>query len=100
VAPVATPAVPEQLPEVVEAPWSRLLQQCFQSRPSQNLRSRSQSRSPLPGNDDSADCVPAQPSPKRAPPRCRRPRTAAEPRNDWQQKANADLDAWAKSGID
>jgi len=25
---------------------------------------------------------------------------AAEPRNDWQQKANADLDAWAKkSGI-
>ena len=48
VAPVATPAAPEQLPEVVEAPWSRLLQQCLQSRPSQNLRSRSQSRSPLP----------------------------------------------------
>lgn len=35
-----------------------------------------------------------KPSPKKA------PAPAGEPRSDWQQKANADLDAWAeKSGI-
>lgn len=40
--------LPSSCPRWWKPPWSRLLQQCLQSRPSQNLRSRSQSRSPLP----------------------------------------------------
>ena len=104
VAPVATPAAPEQLPEVVEAPVvvpaPAVLPERAEPEPA------IEKPDPVATPDVKASAPIAtqpKPSPKRAtaPLPRKAPAPAAEPRNDWQQKANADLDAWAKkSGID
>ncbi|CAM4323621.1 hypothetical protein CR156_03635 [Stenotrophomonas lactitubi] len=104
VAPVATPAAPEQLPEVVEAPVvvpaPAVLPEQAEPEPA------IEKPEPVATPDVTASAPIAtqpKPSPKRAtaPLPRKAPAPAAEPRNDWQQKANADLDAWAKkSGID
>ncbi len=74
VAHVATPVVPEQVPEVLEAPVVAPAPIATQSMPS-----RKRASAPLPKK-------------AHAP--------AAAQKNDWQQKASNDLDAWAeKSGI-
>ena len=103
VAPVATPAVPEKLPEVMEAPVvapaPAVLPEKVRTEPTvekpqpvaapvvtapapiatQSMPSRKRASAPLP---------------KKA------PAPAAAQKNDWQQKASNDLDAWAeKSGI-
>ena len=104
VAPVATPAAPEQLPEVVEAPVVAPAPAVLteQAEPEPAI----EKPEPVAAPDVTASATIAsqpKPSPKRAIAPLPRKATApaAEPRNDWQQKANADLDAWAKkSGID
>lgn len=104
VAPVATPAAPKQLSEVVEArvvaPAPAVLTEQAEPEPA------IEKPGPVAAPDVTTSAAIAshpKPSPKRAiaplPRKAAAP--AAEPRNDWQQKANADLDAWAKrSGID
>lgn len=104
VAPVATPAVPEQLPEVVEAPLIAPAPAVLseQVRPEATIEKPAPVAAP-PVTTTAPIAPQAKPSPKRAtaPLPRKAPAPAAEPRNDWQRKANADLDAWAKkSGID
>ncbi len=104
VAPVATPAAPEQLPEVVEAPVVAPAPAVLteQAEPEPAI----EKPEPVAAPDVTASATIAsqpKPSPKRAIAPLPRKATApaAEPRNDWKQKANADLDAWAKkSGVD
>ncbi|WP_369969229.1 hypothetical protein AB8E26_01275 [Stenotrophomonas rhizophila] len=104
VAPVATPVAPKQLSEVVEAPVVAPAPAVLteQAEPEPAI----EKPEPLAAPDVTASATIAsqpKPSPKRAIAPLPRKATApaAEPRNDWQQKANADLDAWAKkSGID
>ncbi|WP_336340954.1 hypothetical protein [Stenotrophomonas muris] len=104
VAPVATPAAPEQLPEVVEAPVvvpaPAVLSE--QAKPEATIEKPAPVAAP-----PVTTTAPIAPQPKPAQKRATAPlprmtsAPAAEPRNDWQQKANADLDAWAKkSGIE
>ncbi|HEL3176025.1 TPA: hypothetical protein UME34_002667 [Stenotrophomonas maltophilia] len=104
VAPVATPAAPEQLPKVVEvpvvAPAPAVLPEPAEPEPAIE---KPEPVATLHVTASAPIATQPKPSPKRAtaplPRRATAP--AAEPRNDWQQKANADLDAWAKkSGID
>lgn len=102
--PVATPAAPEQLPEVVEvpvvAPAPAVLSE--QAKPEATIEKPAPVAAP-PVTTTAPIAPQPMPSPKRAtaPLPKKAPAPAAEPRNDWQQKANADLDAWAKkSGID
>lgn len=102
--PVATPAAPEQLPEVVEvpvvAPAPAVLSE--QAKPEATIEKPAPFAAP-PVTTTAPIAPHPMPSPKRAtaPLPKNAPAPAAEPRNDWQQKANADLDAWAKkSGID
>ncbi|HIE1458183.1 TPA: hypothetical protein ACXJST_000085 [Stenotrophomonas maltophilia] len=104
VAPVATPAVPEQLPEVVEAPLIAPAPAVLseQARPEATIEKPAPVAAP-----PVTTIAPIAPQPMLSPKRAtaplpkKAPAPAAEPRNDWQQKANADLDAWAKkSGID
>lgn len=104
VAPAATPAAPEQLPEVVEAPVVAPAPAVLpdQAEPEPTINEPEPVAAP-PVTTTGPIASQPKPSPKRA--TAPLPRTAfapaAEPRNDWQQKANADLDAWAKkSGID
>ncbi|WP_414610234.1 hypothetical protein [Stenotrophomonas geniculata] len=104
VAPVATPAAPEQLPEVVEvpvvAPAPAVLPD--QAEPEPTINEPERVAAP-PVTTTGPIASQPKPSPKRAtaPLPRKAPAPAPEPRNDWQQKANADLDAWAKkSGID
>lgn len=104
VAPVATPAVPEQLPEVVEAPLIAPAPAVLseQARPEATIEKPAPVAAP-PVTTTAPIAPQPMPSPKRAtaPLPKKAPAPAAEPRNDWQQKANADIDAWAKkSGID
>ncbi|WP_049422507.1 hypothetical protein [Stenotrophomonas maltophilia] len=104
VAPVATPAAPEQLPEVVEAPvvppTPAVLPEQDEPEPAIEMPE------PVATPDVTASAPIAsqpKPSPKRAtaPLPRKTPAPAADPGNDWRQNANADLDAWAKkSGID
>ncbi|WP_251476065.1 hypothetical protein [Stenotrophomonas lactitubi] len=104
VARVATPAAPRQLSEVVEAPVVAPAPAVLteQAEPEPAI----EKPEPVAAPDVTASATIAsqpKPSPKRAIAPLPRKATApaAEPRNDWQQKANADLDAWAKkSGID
>lgn len=104
VAPVATPAAPEQLPEVAEvpvvAPAPAVLPE--QAEPEPAIE-KPEPVATLHVTASAPIATQPKPSPKRAIAPLPRKATApaAEPRNDWQQKANADLDAWAKkSGID
>ncbi|MNM58708.1 hypothetical protein D3C81_699470 [compost metagenome] len=104
VAPVATPAVPEQLPEVVEAPLIAPAPAVLseQVRPEATIEKPAPVAAP-PVTTTAPIAPQPKPSQKRAtaPLPRKAPAPAAEPRNDWQRKANADLDAWAKkSGID
>ena len=102
--PVATPAAPEQLPEVVEvpvvAPAPAVLSE--QAKPEATIERPAPVAAP-PVTTTAPIASQPMPSPKRAtaPLPKKAPAPAAEPRHDWQQEANADLDAWAKkSGID
>ncbi len=104
VAPVATPAVPEQLPKVVEDPVAAPAPAMLpaQAEPEPPFEKPAPVAAP-PVKTTAPIASQPKPSPKRAtgPLARKAPAPAAEPRNDWQQKANADLDAWAKkSGID
>lgn len=102
--PVATPAVPEQLPKVVEDPVVPPVPAVLpeQAEPEPAIEKPEPVDAP-PVTTTALIASQPKPSPKRATAPLPRtaPAPAAEPRNDWQQKANADLDAWAKkSGID
>lgn len=102
--PVATPAVPEQLPKVVEDPVVPPVPAVLpeQAEPEPAIEKPEPVDAP-PVTTTALIASQPKPSPKRAiaPLPRTAPAPAAEPRNDWQQKANADLDAWAKkSGID
>lgn len=102
--PVATPAVPEQAPVVVEAPLIAPAPAVLseQARPEATIEKPAPVTAP-PVTTTAPIASQRKPSPKRviAPLPRKANAPAAEPRNDWQQKANADLDAWAKkSGID
>ncbi|MDH1192654.1 hypothetical protein [Stenotrophomonas sp. GD03958] len=102
VAPVATPAVPEQAPVVVEAPLIAPAPAVLseQARPETTIEKPAPVTAP-PVTTTAPIAPQPMPSPKRATAPKKAPAPAAEPRNDWQRKANADLDAWAKkSGID
>lgn len=103
-APVATPVVPEQLPEVVEAPLiapsPALLSE--QAGPEPTIEKPEPVVGPVVADSARKEVQP-KPSTQRAPAtmpkKVRAP--VSEPKSDWQQKANADLDAWAKkSGIE
>ena len=103
VAPVAAPVVPEQVPEVVEAP---VVAPAPAVLPEQaKLEPTIEKPEPVAAPVVTASAPKeAQPklSPKRASPPSPKKATApaAEQKNDWQQKASDDLDAWAeKSGI-
>ncbi|WP_313222213.1 hypothetical protein [Pseudoxanthomonas mexicana] len=103
-APVATPVVPEQLPEVVEAPViapsPALLSE--EAGPEPTIERPEPVVGPVVADSARKQAQP-KPSTQRAPAtmpkKVRAP--VSEPKSDWQQKANADLDAWAKkSGIE
>lgn len=102
--PVATPVVPEQLPEVVEAPViapSPALHS-EQAGPEPTIEKPEPVVGPVVADSARKEAQP-KPSTQRAPAtmpkKVRAP--VSEPKSDWQQKANADLDAWAKkSGIE
>jgi len=103
-APVATPVVPEQLPEVVEAPViapsPALLSE--EAGPEPTIERPEPVVGPVVADSARKQAQP-KPSTQRAPAtmpkKVRSP--VSEPKSDWQQKANADLDAWAKkSGIE
>lgn len=103
VAPVATPVVPEQVPEVVEAPVVAPSPAVppEQARPEPPIEKPEPVAAPVVKAPTPILTQP-KPSPKRAsaplPKKATAP--AAEQKNDWQQKASDDLDAWAeKSGI-
>jgi hypothetical protein len=103
VAPVVAPVVPEQVPEVVEAPVVAPAPAVppEQARPEPSI----EKTDPVAASVVTASAPFAtqpMPSPKRAssPLPKKAPAPAAEHKNDWQQKASDDLDAWAeKSGI-
>lgn len=103
VAPVATPAVTEQLPEVMEAPLvapaPAVLQE--QARPEPTVEKPQPVAAPV-VTAPAPIATQSMPSRKRAsaPLPKKAPAPAAAQKNDWQQKASNDLDAWAeKSGI-
>lgn len=104
VAPVATPVVPQQPPEAVEAPvnapFPALLSE--QTGPGPTIEKPEPVVGPVVADSARKEAQP-KPSTQRAPAtmpkKVRAP--VSEPKSDWQQKANADLDAWAKkSGIE
>lgn len=104
VAPVAVPVVPEQVPEVVEAPVVAPAPAGLPAlaRPEPTIEKPEPVVAPVVTDSARKEAQP-KPSPQRAPAtmpkKVRAP--VSEPKSDWQQKANADLDAWAKkSGID
>jgi len=103
VAHVATPVVPEQVPEVLEAPVVAPAPAMLpeQARPEHTIEKPEpvaaplvKAPAPVPTQSMPARKLASAPLPKKA------PAPAAEQKNDWQQKASNDLDAWAeKSGI-
>lgn len=103
VAPVATPVVPEQVLEVVEAP---VVAPAPAALPEQ-VKPEPPIKKPVPVavpvvTASAPIATQSMPSPKRSSPPLpkKSPAPAAEQKNDWQQKASDDLDAWAeKSGI-
>lgn len=103
VAPVAAPVVPEQVPEVVEAPVVAPAPAVLAEQA--KLKPTIEKPEPVAAPVVTASAPKeAQPklSPKRASPPSpkKAPASAAVQKNDWQQKASDDLDAWAeKSGI-
>ncbi|HIE0523459.1 TPA: hypothetical protein ACXJLS_000042 [Stenotrophomonas maltophilia] len=104
VAPVATPAAPEQLPEVVEAPVVAPAPAVLpeQAEPEPAIE-KPEPDATLHVKASAPIATQPKPAQKRATAPLPRMTSApaADPRNDWQQKANADLDAWAKkSGIE
>ncbi len=103
VAPVATPVVPEQVPEVVEAPVVAPSPAVppEQAMPEPPIEKPEPVAAPAVTASAQKEAQP-KPSPNRAssPLPKKAPAPAAEQKNDWQQKASDDLDAWAeKSGI-
>lgn len=103
VAPVATPVVPEQVPEVVEAPVVAPSPAVLpeQARPVPTIAKPEPVAAPAVTASTPNSTHPMS-SPKRAsaPLPKKAPAPAAEQKNDWQQRASDDLDAWAeKSGI-
>ena len=103
VAPVAAPVVPELVPEVVEAPVVEPAPAVLpeQARPVPTIAKPEPVAAPAVTASAPKEAQP-KPSPKRASPPLpkKAPAPAAEQKNDWQQKASDDLDAWAeKSGI-
>ena len=103
VAPIATPVVPEQVSEVVEAPVVAPAPAVLpeQARPVPTIAKPEPVAAPAVTVSAPKEAQP-KPSPKRASPPLpkKAPAPAAEQKNDWQQKASDDLDAWAeKSGI-
>lgn len=104
VAPVATPAVTEQLPEVMKAPsvapTPAVLQE--QARPKPTVEMPQPVAAPV-VTAPAPIATQSMPSRKRAsaPLLKKAPAPAAAQKNEWQQKASNDLDAWAeKSGIE
>lgn len=101
--PVAAPVVPEQVLEVVEAPMIAPAPAVLpeQAKPERTI----EKPEPVAARVVKAPtpiATQSMPSPKRASPPLpkKAPAPAAEQKNDWQQKASDDLDAWAeKSGI-
>lgn len=103
VAPVVAPVVPEQVSEVVEAPVVAPAPAVLpeQARPVPTIAKPEPVAAPAVTVSAPKEAQP-KPSPKRASPPLpkKAPAPAAEQKNDWQQKASDDLDAWAeKSGI-
>ena len=103
VAPIATPVVPEQVLEVVEAPVVAPAPAALpeQARPVPTIAKPEPVAAPAVTASAPIATQP-MPSPKRAsaPLPKKAPAPAVERKNDWQQKASDDLDAWAeKSGI-
>ncbi|CAN7162950.1 hypothetical protein LJR168_002586 [Pseudoxanthomonas sp. LjRoot168] len=103
VTPVAAPVVPEQVPEVMEAPVVAPAPAVLpeEARTEPTLEKPQPVTAPVLTASAPKEAQP-KPSPKRASPPLpkKAPALAAEQKNDWQQKANDDLDAWAeKSGI-
>jgi len=103
VAPVATPAVPEQLPEVMEAPVVAPAPAVLpeQARPEPTVEKPQPVAAPV-VTAPAPIATQSMPSRKRAsaPLPKKAPAPAAAQKNEWQQKASNDLDAWAeKSGI-
>lgn len=103
VAPVATPVVHEQVPEVVEAPVVAPSPAVppEQAMPEPPIEKPEPVAAPAVTASAQKEAQP-KPSPNRAssPLPKKAPAPAAEQKNDWQQKASDDLDAWAeKSGI-
>lgn len=103
VAPVAAPVVPELVPEVVEAPVVAPAPAVLpeQARPEPTVEKLEPVSAPV-VKAPTPIATQSMPSPKRvsAPLPKKAPAPSAEQKNDWQQKASDDLDAWAeKSGI-
>ncbi|WP_254573974.1 hypothetical protein [Stenotrophomonas acidaminiphila] len=103
VAPVAAPVVPEQVPEVVEAPVVAPAPAVppEQARPEPSIEKHDPVAASIVTASAPKEAQP-KPSPKRAsaPLPKNAPAPAGAQKNDWQQKASDDLDAWAeKSGI-
>ena len=103
VAPIATPVVPEQVSEVVEAPVVAPAPAVLpeQARPEPTVEKLEPVSAPV-VKAPTPIATQSMPSPKRvsAPLPKKAPAPSAEQKNDWQQKASDDLDAWAeKSGI-
>lgn len=103
VAPVAAPVVPELVPEVVEAPVVAPSPAVLpeHARPVPTIAKPEPVAAPAVTASAPIATQP-MPSPKRAsaPLPKKAPAPAVEQKNDWQQKAADDLDAWAeKSGI-
>lgn len=103
VAPVVAPVVPEQVPEVVEAPVVAPAPAVLpeQAKPEPTIEKPEPVAAPAVTASAPKEAQP-KPSPKRASPPLPKKATAPAPeqKNDWQQKASDDLDAWAeKSGI-
>jgi hypothetical protein len=103
VAPIVAPVVPEQVPEVVEAhvvaPAPAVLPE--QAKPEPTIEGPMPAAAPA-VTASAPIATQSMPSPKRSSPPLpkKSPAPAAEQKNDWQQKASDDLDAWAeKSGI-
>ncbi len=103
VAPVAAPVVPEQVPEVVEAPVVKPTPVVLpeQVRPEPPIEEPMPVAAPA-VTASTPIATQSMPSPKRSssPLPKKSPAPADEQKNDWQQKASDDLDAWAeKSGL-
>lgn len=103
VEPVATPAVPEKLQEVMEAPVvapapavlpEKVRTEPTVEKPQPVAAQVVTAPAPIATQSMPARKLASAPLPKRA------PAPAGAQKNDWQQKASNDLDAWAeKSGI-